>query len=216
MDEEIPKFEGKEYSRACLLVGRFMYHFALLESAINDGIGKLLSLGPLEMAIATFNMQFRAKMNVLKAIVKLRGGEADWAKAAINDIEAIVNLSVDRNTVAHTVFGPDKNDTVRFLTVKARDELKYPNTVWSIDDFRERWDKARELRDKVDALVARMTTKGPTLSDLLLQYTNEQRPAQAGESPLVRLLLGIPDSEQSTSEEDPQTHQESEGREQPH
>lgn len=126
MADKITDEGPRHYGQACFLVGHFIYHFALLESAINDGIGKLLGMGNLEEAIATFNMQFRGKTSVLKAIVKLKGGDADWAKEAVKDIEAIVTLSTDRNTVVHNVFGPVGNGNVQFLTMKARDELKYP------------------------------------------------------------------------------------------
>jgi hypothetical protein len=202
---------GGDYDKACYQVGRFIYHFALLESAINDAIGKLLGMGTFEEAIATFNMQFRAKTNILKAIVNLKGGNADWAKQALKDIEAIVTLSTDRNTAVHTVFGPDGKDAVRFLTVKARDELKYPETIWRDSDFEQKWQQAVDLRVRVEEMVKRLV-KGFSLEDLVSDWAKTQALGPATGNYLGRLLLGTPDSQPPTSEESSQTQQEPQGK----
>ncbi|MGN6849440.1 MAG: hypothetical protein ACTHJK_08220 [Sphingomicrobium sp.] len=208
MAEEVPYPAPEDYNAACLLVGRFMYHWALLEGSINDGIGKLLGLGDLEEAIATNNMQFRSKVHILKTLVNLKGGK-DWAKAALKDIEEISDLSAHRNIVAHTVFGPDNNQkAVRFLAVKAKGKLTFPNTVWTVPDFNARCKRIAELRKRVDQIVFDLTEKPGLLAHALREYTNQSPAEQGFLGPLSRLVLGLPDSEQSTSEIAPETPQE--------
>lgn len=200
MADKVTQAGAEEYNRACFLVGRFMYHWALLDSAVNDALGKLLGMGNLEEAIVTANANFRAKTNILKSFVDLKGGEANWAKAAIKDIQAIADLSNERNTVVHNVFGPESNGDVRFLHVKANSKLTFPDTVWSPEYFAERWNLAKDLRTRVESLVERMTKKPFTLGELLLEYAKKQPPEQAHGNYLGRLLQGDLNSQTAKSE----------------
>lgn len=159
MSEKIPQ---EEFDKACLLVGRFMYHFALLEGAVNSGIEKLLGLKSLEGSIATSNMQFRAKIHILKSVVDLKGGRPEWLK----DLEAIADLSATRNTIAHTRFGPDSGG-VRFLTIKAKGKLSFPITVYSDADFLSFCNTSRHLRTKMDAITEGLSPPKNALLGLL-------------------------------------------------
>jgi len=212
MDKKV-KLTGEDFNHACFLVGRFMYEWALLESAINGGVGKLLGMDAVEETIATNNMQFRNKANILKTVIDLRGGGDDWAKAAHKDIEKICDLSLDRNIVAHTIFGPTEDGKVRFLVVKASDKLKFPETVWSPEDFVARYKKMKIYRGRVEEIISVLAKRKIGLGGMFgawTQLANQLPPGQDHGNYLGRLLLGNPDSPTPTSEEAPQTPQEPE------
>lgn len=167
------EYTSADFDKACLMVGRFMYHFALLEGAVNTGVGKLLGLKNLEETIATSNMQFRAKIHILKTVVDLKGGSPEWLK----DLEAIADFSAIRNTIAHNIFGPDEGG-VKFLAVKAKGKLTFPNTVYSDAQFVEFWSRARSLREKLETIIKGLERPYVSLNSLLGQaLTVEQKPA---------------------------------------
>lgn len=176
------KIPHEEFDRACLLVGRFMYHFALLEGAVNRGIEKLLGLKSLEGTIATSNMQFRSKIHILKSVVHLKSGKAE----SLKDLESIADFSTTRNVIAHTVFGPE-NGSVRFLTAKAKGKLSYPATIYSEADFLTLCQTARELRTKMDAITDEMTQPKLGLLALLAQGSPPASDSPQDHQPLTDL-----------------------------
>ena len=210
MADTVSQTGPKEYDRACILVGRFMYNWALLENALNTGVGKLLGMGNIESAIATANMQARAKIHIIKTLVDLKGGGATWAKKAGKDMDAVSALSAIRNTIAHVVFGPDESGGVRFLTVRAKGKLSFPDTILSEGDFRKYYGEARRLGDEVKAIVERLS-KGRGLGAFIAalgEPASLTPPEQESPSPLARLLLGDRGSPPATSETAPETPQE--------
>ena len=165
-----------DFDRACLLVGRFMYHFALLEGALNTGIEKLLGLRSLEGAIATANMPLRSKIHILKSVVNLKGGPVEWVKT----FDEVVDFSTVRNTVAHTIFGPEAGGGVRFLAVKAKTRLTFQNTVWTERDFLEHSKRARSLSERVSQIIETIEPNPQAINALLaLALTDAQNPTAA-------------------------------------
>lgn len=197
-----PQFTSEQYDKACYLVGRFLYHWALLEGALDTGIGKLLGMKTLEASIATTNMQARSKIHIIKTLVNLKGGESEWAKAGVKTMDAVGTLSDTRNVVAHVVFGPHESGGVRFLRVKAKGKLSYPETVYSIDDFKGYWAQATRLRQEVEALVERLTEKPSSLAALFASFATLPPNEQGHENHLGRLAQGHLDSPQVACEED--------------
>ena len=143
------------FEQACLYVGLFMHHFSLLESSLNNGVGALLGINGPEQAIATANMNFYAKIHIVKAAVDLKGGDAEWAK----DIQQIADFSILRNIVVHNVFGPNANGGIQFLTVKAKGKLSFPETIWSITDFERHFATAKSLRFKLDDILSKLEAR---------------------------------------------------------
>src|SRR6266487_7032729 len=54
--------------QACLLVGRFQYHFARIEQKIDQGVIKLLDLDDKAGPIVTGSVDFAKKLNLLWAV----------------------------------------------------------------------------------------------------------------------------------------------------
>lgn len=164
------KIPHEEFENACLLVGRFMYHFALLEGAVNSGIKKLLGLKDLEGTIATSNMQFRSKIHILKSVVHLKGGKSE----ALKDLDAIADFSATRNVIAHNIFGPE-NGGVRFLTAKAKGKLSFPTTIYSNADFLVLCRTASDLRAKMETITDGLSKPKLGLLGLLAQASLPER-----------------------------------------
>jgi hypothetical protein len=151
----------------CALVGQFMLSFALMESAINNAFERALSLDEIDAAIVLANIDLSRKLYILRSAVSAKS--VAWQKKADKDIkEALDKLEV-RNIVAHTVFGPTDDGRVRFLTVKARSKLQFPDVAWSLADFVSQSSTMRRLTLGFDAVKTNLTPAltGNILSDLV-------------------------------------------------
>jgi hypothetical protein len=213
MADKVTQQTKETYDQAYKLVGQFMSLWSILESSVNEGVGKLLGMDTLEATIATANMQFRSKIHILKAVVHLRCGMSDWGKAAIKSIETAGTLADTwRNIVAHNAFVPH-GDGVKFLIVKAKGKLDFPETIRSETDFLIVGRNLGDLAKRIDDIVARVAAmKGGkmSLSDLVSLWSTSPPPPQENANYLSPLLQGYLGFAPPTNEEYPQTPQEPE------
>src|SRR5690606_1405097 len=148
-----------DFGQGFKLIGEFMFRWADLERAINDGICVLLSLGELEGAIVEANMQFRDKIHTLRTCVQLWGfGSEEWEANADKFLVKVGNMGGLRNTVAHNLFIPRKGgDGVKFYVTQAKGKLAWPETNWTKKDFERHfqtfWAAAHEIRYIVDCVA---------------------------------------------------------------
>jgi hypothetical protein len=135
----LDKLDPKDKTtQAYVLVGRFLSYFALLESTINNCVGKVLRLDGLQTYIVTRNTQFRDKINILKAAATLA---LPQGSALVGLLDEAASISKDRNIVAHEVFGVSEDERgVEFLAVRARGKLTFPKIVWTPKYFQEKYD----------------------------------------------------------------------------
>lgn len=142
-----------DHDEAYRLVGRFMSAWAFLESQLNAGIGTLSGLDSIESAIITANMQVRDKINTLRTLLVLFSLEED-GEAAERLMKKIENMSTDRNTVAHTMFWPQKEGSgVEFSRIKARGKLERRLVVWPAKQFDDKVARMHELQDQLTDAV---------------------------------------------------------------
>lgn len=142
-----------DHDEAYRQVGRFMSAWAFLESQLNVGIRTLSGLDSMESAIITANMQVRDKINALRTLLVLFSLAED-EKAAGRLMAKIENMSKDRNTVAHTMFWPQKKGSgVEFSRIKARGKLETLSVVWSTKQFDEKVARMHELQDQLKDAV---------------------------------------------------------------
>jgi hypothetical protein len=212
MAKKVTQEQKETYDHAYKLVGQFMSFWAILESSVNAGVGKLLGMDTLEAIIATANMQFRSKIHILKAVVHMRCGLTEWGKGAIKSIEEAGTLADTwRNIVAHNGFVPH-GDGVKFLIVRAKGKLHFPETIRSEVDFLVVDKRLGELAERVDEIVAKvaaMKVRG-SLADLLAHWSTSPPPQQEGENYLGHLLPNFQGFAPPTNEESPQSPQEPE------
>lgn len=142
-----------------------MYHFALLEREMDEGIGKLLTLEVGVIDIVTANMDFSRKLKVLFS--------AEFAKAELPDAprkkmledtwSAITSLNDDRIMVAHYPFSPGKQSGVVFRKAVATKKLTVENIEWSDAKFKTKFAKATEARETLHQIIEEMVPYKPKL-----------------------------------------------------
>lgn len=157
--------EEEAFRKACQRVGEFLYHFALLEREMDEGIAKLLELPGGVVDIVTANMDFFRKLKVLFS--------AEFAKAAIPDEtrkkmlqqtwDAISSLNDHRIMMAHYPFSPAKPSGVVFRKAVAVKQLKVENVEWSDDKFKEAIRRLTTTRETLHKLIDEMIPYTPKL-----------------------------------------------------
>ena len=154
-DTAIPEREPDvQYQRSFQLVGEFMWHWASLEAVLNRGVTKLLSLGILEGAILTANLQVRDKIHIIRTAVDMWGLFAPAEmKAAGKLLDTVAAAAGERNLVAHNPFGPGESGGVSFAITKAKGKLDFPDTVWSEADFSRKFAAMDSLEKSLRSLV---------------------------------------------------------------
>jgi hypothetical protein len=163
MSEATP--EEKAFQAACQQVGEFLYHFALLEREIDEGIGKLLALKGGVIDIVTANMEFFRKLKVLFSaeFAKAELPNAPRKKLLDNTWEAITSLNNDRIMVAHYPFSPREQSGVVFRKAVATKKLKVENVEWSDEKFKETFAKATKTRETLHQMIEEMVPYQPKL-----------------------------------------------------
>jgi hypothetical protein len=168
-------------NKACLLVGQFMWRWALLESAVNGAYRKLLKLKGVEGHIATANITLRDKVAAVRTVVHIacqpdtekRPEEAEWWKAADRDLIAITTMNGNRrNVVAHNLFGGHESGGVDFLIIKAKGKFAVPDVVWTPEDFDAVFLEIDHLCIRVREITEHIEKRRAAVSDLLSQAVN--------------------------------------------
>ena len=151
--------KAEPLTRACELVGRFLYHFSRVEQQLDAAITKLFRLDPQYAPIVTANFDFYKKLQVVRCAVDLQtkpGKQIRNAKTTLGGIDAINN---DRQVVAHSPFEDAEGNGVRFNRTVAKGELKIEALVWREKDFEARFTKLQRLEAKLKQIVGELEPK---------------------------------------------------------
>ena len=91
---------------ACLLVGRFQYHFGRVEQKIDQAVIKLLDLDDRAGPIVTGSVDFAKKLNFVRTAAYQQAGndnDKQFAEETCNDVFDINNV---RQIAIHSSFDP--------------------------------------------------------------------------------------------------------------
>ena len=180
--------------RARALVGYYLQSWAYMEADLNEAVGDALGLSNLQRTIVCKNMQLSNKLHVLKCVLTLEFHPNSCAED-LKALDAISKLSADRNMIAHDMFfDDDKGNGVKFLVMKAKGKLSYPETRWSIDDFLERIKRLHELAKVITQIGKRLATRN--LAPL------DQWPPGAFSGTNALAALGFPKSPMPSSQDE--------------
>lgn len=152
-------------SEAHRLVGAFLQSFALVEQALDAGIGKLLSLERGKNAIICSSIPFAKKLGVffsaeglLAAIPsKEREKKLRKTRAAIHD------LNQKRIMFVHSTFLYHVSGGVSFRRVVADGKLKVDIVNLNKEDIEVLCEEAGRLVSEIDSLVSEMKPYVPSL-----------------------------------------------------
>jgi hypothetical protein len=143
-------------SVACERVGRWLWHFAHIERTLGEGIIRFYRLQGVAGEILAANLDFSRKVNIVQTMaVKNEGDPVKTVDALCSEIRAIND---ERQIVAHTLFEPATNGSVRFRRATAKRRVKMDLAEWT-------WTPARFASDYIK--MSRINTELQALVDLL-------------------------------------------------
>ncbi len=134
-------------------VGRFMYAFGVLEKLVDEVVVCLLDLNAHQTLILLRHMDISLKLRLLKIAFKRRGD-----KSSVKRVNRVSDLSVLRNTFAHSSFISEK-DPERGIVITfdylPRGKMDVPDVFHSLADF-DAWDaEMRDLWNEFSAMAGR-------------------------------------------------------------
>jgi hypothetical protein len=144
----------KPLQQACLLVGRFQYHFGRIEQKIDQGVIKLLDFDDKAGLIVTSSVDFAKKLNLLWAVAHGQATNDQGRRFVERTFKAVFAVNTDRQLVIHSSFEPAPSGDVQFKRTVAKDgHLRVDDQVWGEKKFDEQYTKMEKLADDLDKLV---------------------------------------------------------------
>ena len=142
--------------KACAMVGRFLYEFALVEREIDEGIAKILDLKGGAADVVAGGVDFARKANLLRTVVLETAVEE---KAGISKLfSTIFQQNDNRVFIAHSTFEPAADEAVQFRRTVARDgKIKKHDPLWTKEKFEASYKCSKEIRDQLTKLRPRLT-----------------------------------------------------------
>jgi hypothetical protein len=142
------------YEHSWMMVGRFMFHWAMMESTINSCVAAISGLDYHNGAIICKNMSLQNKLAVCRSAIDLYMIKKDEADLLKGTFHRVSNLTGLRNMCAHDFFGPSREAKgVEFTVVKAKNGYGGAYTFWS--------------DEQLDKHIAAITDLEVELSDIL-------------------------------------------------
>jgi hypothetical protein len=140
---------------ACLLVGRFMYHFALVEQKFDQAVIKLLSLDE-KCAPMVGLMDFAKKVEDLVRATSVLQATRRKDKDLANDVcDRAHTANRYRRIVAHASFKPAPGGGVLFSRAVTKKGLVRPvSEPWTDTDFDEHYAEMTSLEADLDKLIS--------------------------------------------------------------
>lgn len=195
-----PTPEEADDGRAFRLVGEFMWHWSVLESALNVGVHKLCNLTSLQAYVVTANMGVRDKIHTVRTMLYIcHLSDEEGIKANNKLMDRVTAGSTDRNHVAHTAFNGHP-EGVSFLVIKAKGKFEVPDSLWTTKDFAAKNSAMMAMANELKAAVA----NGVDRRRRILQPKPTQN-ALAGLSDLNPLLRSVLETQWSNSTSGPET-----------
>jgi hypothetical protein len=145
-----------QLDEACRQVGGFLYHFGLLEEALNALIGKALELDENRTAIVGSSVSFYKKIELLQAAIQAQPHQDEtWKQKAVSTLNKITKYNGCRNIVAHHAFCGDPSGGVIFRYAgidHGSKALKKELKLWTRTDFKTKCESIDRITGKLEKL----------------------------------------------------------------
>lgn len=176
-DEEIEKAlaaDDEALKHAFTAVGEFFYHFAALERSIDQVVAQLVGVRPDNIDVLSANLNFFAKVHILRATSKVQAG-ANLDRPFADTVNDIAKLNDTRNLFAHHQFDAVPRG-VRF-TALYKHALKGKAEQFTFDELGSIYQRIQkcdwEVRDYSSAL------RGQSFNDLVAALSRQPRARSA-------------------------------------
>ena len=134
--------------QACLLVGRFQYHFGRIEQKIDHGVIKLFDLDENAGPIVTGSLDFAKKLNLVRTAASQQAGNAKDRKFGEDTCKGVFDINDVRQLVIHSSFEPTSSGDVQFRRTVAKDgRVRVHDQVWGEKEFNKQYAKINKLAD---------------------------------------------------------------------
>lgn len=137
-------------------MGRFLYHFSLVEQQLDAAITKLFKLDPEYAPIVTANFDFYKKLQVMRCAVDLQTKAGKQIRKAKRTFSGIGEMNDDRQVVVHSAFGPAEPDGVQFRRRVAKGKLKSEALLWSEKELEQRFKKLQRLETSLKQIIVEL------------------------------------------------------------
>jgi hypothetical protein len=140
--------------QACLLVGRFQYHFARIEQKIDQALIKLLELDEKGASIVTGSIDFAKKLNLVRTSAYMQATNDKDKQFADRTCIDVFKINVDRRVIVHSSFEPASGGGVQFRRTVANDgRVRIDDQIWDDEKFSKRCSDMRRLEAELDKVI---------------------------------------------------------------
>jgi len=124
-----------------------------MEFSLDSALGAALGLNSFQNTIVCSNMNILGKIYILRSLLHISYMSSKTIKKYDDVLNKIATMTEERNSVAHHLFlASDDRPTVEFFKTRAKGKLEYPEMKWTIDDFRQRFERLMQWARTLDKL----------------------------------------------------------------
>ncbi|GEL44190.1 hypothetical protein MEX01_47810 [Methylorubrum extorquens] len=152
--------QGSEYiDEACLLVGKFLYNFSIMEKGVDAAIYKLFDLQPEYAPIISLNMDFARKVNILQNASVMRIFDQNETERQKFDKLTSQMFGINqpfRARIAHAPFEPDGKDAVIFAGTKTKNGKQVAGLRITRQTFNDLFGEMRQIVAEMRDVLAKI------------------------------------------------------------
>jgi len=138
-------------------VGRFLYHFALLEQELDRAIRYALDVDEDVADILAANIDFGRKLSILRSAIQAQPKQDEaWKSKADAVVNKIFGFNEDRKVAAHSPFMGTENKGVVFFRNTATKRLKREILTWTEEMVASRCKAMKQATSELERVRGEM------------------------------------------------------------
>lgn len=149
--------------QACLLVGRFLFHFSNIEAELNDALRKLFELHPDSADTVCANIDFFRKVHIVRSALTDQDTDGARTQQIKEVFKKVARFNDQRLVAAHAPFEANGNDGIRFKRTLAKTGLSRETPVWTAEYCAKLYGDMVALRTDLHMMVQSIAPYHPSL-----------------------------------------------------
>jgi hypothetical protein len=155
------------------LVGEFLSQWALLESALDEGLSIISRMGAIETVALRTQLNFRNKIDLFQHLIVTLTDLDDEKQTRKGICDEVRRLSFIRNMIVHSLFSPEYSPEghigVRFFkNQKSKDGFKVDEKVIYENEF-------YDIFGSIDTLIESIDSKSAESSGFRMMMAQERK-----------------------------------------